>query len=103
MNSVKSLFTAGRKRLWTKGEESGHFLILKNIRLDCDQDSLLIQASPTGPVCHTGADTCWDEKNEGGDFLNDLRLIILDRKNHRKRTLIFPDCLKRESTRLPRK
>ncbi len=77
-----TFYSRSKKRLWTKGEESGHFLILKNIRLDCDQDSLLIQASPTGPVCHTGADTCWDEKNEGGDFLNDLRLIILDRKNH---------------------
>jgi len=77
-----TFYSRSKKRLWTKGEESGHFLILKNIRLDCDQDSLLIQASPTGPVCHTGADTCWDEKNEDRDFLNTLRLIILDRKNH---------------------
>jgi phosphoribosyl-ATP pyrophosphohydrolase/phosphoribosyl-AMP cyclohydrolase len=64
------------------GEESGHFLILRDIRLDCDQDTLLILASPTGPVCHTGADTCWNEKNEGGEFLVRLEHIIQDRKNH---------------------
>ena len=63
-----TFYSRSKKRLWTKGEESGHFLILKNIRLDCDQDSLLIQAVRQGPVCHTGADTCWDEKNRGVIF-----------------------------------
>jgi phosphoribosyl-ATP pyrophosphohydrolase/phosphoribosyl-AMP cyclohydrolase len=63
-----TFYSRSKKRLWTKGEETGHYLILKDIRLDCDQDSLLIQASPTGPVCHTGADTCWNEKNERSYF-----------------------------------
>jgi phosphoribosyl-ATP pyrophosphohydrolase/phosphoribosyl-AMP cyclohydrolase len=76
-----TFFSRTRKRLWTKGEESGHFLILKDIRLDCDKDSLLIKAIPLGPVCHTGADTCWNEKNEMPGFLNKLEMIIRDRKN----------------------
>jgi phosphoribosyl-ATP pyrophosphohydrolase/phosphoribosyl-AMP cyclohydrolase len=76
-----TFYSRSKKRIWTKGEESGHFLILKDIKLDCDQDSLLIQASPLGPVCHTGADTCWNEKNEEGGFLGKLGRIIQDRKN----------------------
>src|SRR6202163_921687 len=79
-----TFYSRSKKRLWTKGEESGHFLILKDIKLDCDQDSLLIKASPVGPVCHTGADTCWNEKNEGGEFLTKLQRIIQDRKNHQE-------------------
>lgn len=77
-----TFYSRSKKRLWTKGEESGHFLLLKGVRVDCDQDSLLIQATPLGPVCHTGADTCWNEKNEGGEFLVRLEHIIQDRKNH---------------------
>jgi len=77
-----TFYSRSKKRLWTKGEESGHFLLMKGVRVDCDQDSLLIQASPLGPVCHTGADTCWNEKNEGGEFLVRLEHIIQDRKNH---------------------
>ena len=57
-------------------------MILRDIKLDCDSDTLLIQASPTGPVCHTGADTCFNEKNERGEFLVKLENIILDRKNN---------------------
>lgn len=52
-----------RNRLWTKGETSGNFLNVKEILLDCDGDTLLIKARPDGPVCHTGADTCWNEQN----------------------------------------
>jgi phosphoribosyl-ATP pyrophosphohydrolase/phosphoribosyl-AMP cyclohydrolase len=77
-----TFYSRSKKRLWTKGEESGHFLILKNIRLDCDQDTLLIQAIPTGPVCHTGSDTCWNEKNDETNFLRRLETIIQDRKNN---------------------
>jgi phosphoribosyl-ATP pyrophosphohydrolase/phosphoribosyl-AMP cyclohydrolase len=78
-----TFYSRSKKRLWTKGEESGHFLILKDILVDCDLDSLLIKASPTGAVCHTGADTCWDEKNEreAPDFIKKLQDIIRDRKN----------------------
>ena len=50
-----------RNCLWTKGETSGNFLNVKEILLDCDKDTLLIKARPEGPVCHTGADTCWNE------------------------------------------
>jgi phosphoribosyl-ATP pyrophosphohydrolase/phosphoribosyl-AMP cyclohydrolase len=76
-----TFYSRSKKRLWTKGEESGHYLILKDIILDCDHDSLLIKASPLGPVCHTGADTCFNEKNDGGKFLGILETIIRDRKN----------------------
>ena len=69
-------YSRSKKRLWTKGEESGHHLKLRQILLDCDQDSLLIKADPTGPVCHTGADTCWSEKNHKDDFLYYLEHII---------------------------
>ena len=74
-------YSRSKKRLWTKGEESGHFLILKDIKLDCDQDTLLIKADPLGPVCHTGADTCWNETNQRDDFLQELEKIINERKN----------------------
>jgi phosphoribosyl-ATP pyrophosphohydrolase/phosphoribosyl-AMP cyclohydrolase len=68
--------------LWTKGEESGNFLLLKDIKSDCDNDTLLIKATPQGPTCHTGADTCWAEKNENDNFLVQLEQIITDRKNN---------------------
>ena len=75
-----TFYSRSKKRLWTKGEESGNFLLLKSITVDCDQDTLLIKAEPLGPVCHTGADTCWDEKNEKEDFLAYLEEIIALRK-----------------------
>lgn len=77
-----TFFSRSKKRLWTKGEESGNFLIVKDLMVDCDQDTILIKASPVGPVCHTGADTCWDEKNVGNDFLSTLENIITDRRNN---------------------
>lgn len=69
-------YSRSKKRLWTKGEESGNFLLVRHISVDCDQDTLLIKAEPLGPVCHTGADTCWDEKNHREDFLASLEEII---------------------------
>lgn len=77
-----TFYSRSKKRLWTKGEESGHFLNLRNLAVDCDQDTLLIQAAPEGPVCHTGADTCWNEKNEPAGFLPELEKIIRQRKNN---------------------
>jgi phosphoribosyl-ATP pyrophosphohydrolase len=59
-----TFFSRTKNRLWTKGEESGNFLNVVSIKEDCDQDTLLIKVNPVGPVCHTGADTCWNEKNE---------------------------------------
>lgn len=73
-------YSRSKGRLWTKGEESGNFLIFKGMSLDCDQDTILIKAIPLGPVCHTGADTCWDEKNHREDFLAILEEIIQERK-----------------------
>ena len=58
-----TFFSRTRNRLWTKGETSGHFLNVLEIRVDCDRDTLLIKVSPAGPVCHTGADTCFFEDN----------------------------------------
>lgn len=71
-----AFYSRSKKRLWTKGEESGNFLLVKEIKSDCDDDTLLIKAEPTGPVCHTGADTCWSEKNHREDFLFYLEDII---------------------------
>ncbi|PWT70993.1 MAG: bifunctional phosphoribosyl-AMP cyclohydrolase/phosphoribosyl-ATP diphosphatase [Bacteroidetes bacterium] len=70
-----TFYSRSKKRLWTKGEESGNFLDFKDWAVDCDGDTILIKALPTGPVCHTGADTCWNEKNSGS-FLDELQGII---------------------------
>lgn len=75
-----TFFSRSKKRLWTKGEESGNRLKLKQILIDCDKDTLLIKAEPSGPVCHTGADTCWMEKNHKEDFLTYLEQIIALRR-----------------------
>ena len=71
-----TFFSRSKKRLWTKGEESGNHLLLRQILPDCDHDTLLIKVEPRGPVCHTGADTCWSEKNHSDDFLFYLEDII---------------------------
>ncbi len=75
-----TFYSRSKKRLWTKGEESGNFLELRSIAADCDHDTLLVKAHPTGPVCHTGADTCWSEPNDSGNFLLYLEDIIRLRK-----------------------
>ena len=74
-------FSRSRGRLWTKGEESGHFLLVQDILSDCDQDSLLVKATPVGPTCHTGSDTCWGEKNTPADFLFYLQDFLYHRKD----------------------
>ncbi|MBS1745197.1 MAG: bifunctional phosphoribosyl-AMP cyclohydrolase/phosphoribosyl-ATP diphosphatase HisIE [Bacteroidetes bacterium] len=78
-----TFFSRSKQRLWTKGETSGNFLFVKNIFRDCDNDCLLIKAQPAGPVCHTGADTCFNENNEG-NFLLQLEEIIQSRKKEKK-------------------
>ena len=77
-----TFFSRSKNRLWTKGEESGNYLFVKEIKVDCDNDTLLIKAEPAGPVCHTGADTCWNEKNDHDNFLQQLETIIAERKNN---------------------
>lgn len=75
-----TFYSRSKNRLWTKGEESGHFLDLKSMAVDCDNDTLLIKAHPNGPTCHTGADTCWSERNHSENFLFYLEDIIDLRK-----------------------
>lgn len=76
-----TFYSRSKQRLWTKGESSSNFLHLVDLSLDCDQDTFLIKAKPDGPTCHTGADTCWDEKNESIGFINQLEAVIEERKN----------------------
>jgi histidine biosynthesis bifunctional protein hisIE len=64
-----TFYSRSRDRLWTKGETSGNFLEMVSIQNDCDHDSLLIKAVPCGPICHTGSDTCWGEKNDVNPLL----------------------------------
>lgn len=72
-----TFYSRTKKRLWTKGEESGNFLHVVSIKADCDNDTLLIMVNPDGPVCHTGTDTCWGEKNEQDImFLKELQDFI---------------------------
>ena len=81
LNKV-TFFSRTKQRLWTKGEESGHFLLLEDIKVDCDNDTLLISVTPMGATCHTGSDTCWNESNTALSFLPALENIITDRKNN---------------------
>ena len=75
-SGLVTFYSRSKKRQWTKGEESGNHLQVKQILVDCDNDTLLIKADPKGPVCHTGADTCWSERNHKDDFLYYLEDII---------------------------
>lgn len=75
-----TFFSRSKQRLWTKGEESGNFLHLVDIKNDCDDDTLLVYVNPEGPVCHKGTDTCWGEKNVSEiSFLDQLEEIIASR------------------------
>ncbi|GAA4271721.1 bifunctional phosphoribosyl-AMP cyclohydrolase/phosphoribosyl-ATP diphosphatase HisIE [Aquimarina gracilis] len=78
-----TFYSRSKQRLWTKGEESGNFLNLVDIKNDCDKDTLLISVNPVGPTCHTGSDTCWNEKNEQSfGFLSELENVIKNRKEN---------------------
>ena len=77
-----TFFSRSKNRLWTKGETSENYLEVVNIRVDCDQDTILIQANPEGPTCHTGADTCFNEPNQdNAAWLDYLKHVIRSRKN----------------------
>jgi phosphoribosyl-ATP pyrophosphohydrolase/phosphoribosyl-AMP cyclohydrolase len=78
---IVTFFSRSKNRLWTKGETSGNTLQVKEILTDCDTDTILIKVKPTGPVCHTGADTCFNEINHDFD-LRTLESIIQDRKEN---------------------
>ena len=77
-----TFFSRSKNRLWTKGEESGNFLIVKNIAVDCDNDTLLVKVKPAGPTCHTGSDTCWNERNSArnAEFIYLLEDVIRQRR-----------------------
>ncbi|WP_298327865.1 bifunctional phosphoribosyl-AMP cyclohydrolase/phosphoribosyl-ATP diphosphatase HisIE [uncultured Dokdonia sp.] len=79
-----TFFSRSKQRLWTKGEETKNYLLLDNIKNDCDNDALLIQVTPQGPTCHKGTDTCWGESNKSNfSFLTQLEEIIEDRWNNK--------------------
>ena len=79
-----TFFSRSKNRLWTKGETSGNFLELVSIQEDCDGDAILVKAKPLGPVCHTGADTCFGEVNHSSEtaFIDQLRRIIKERREN---------------------
>lgn len=78
-----TFFSRSKNRIWVKGEESGNFLNVIEIKNDCDDDTLLIQVKPEGPICHTGSDTCWNETNLANyGFLSQLETIIQSRKEN---------------------
>lgn len=102
---IVTFFSRSKQRLWTKGETSGNFLHVKSILIDCDQDTILIKAQPDGPTCHTGADTCFMEKNEGkAAFLNYLQKdIIRDRKNNPSDTSYTSSLFKKGVNKIAQK
>ena len=82
-----TFYSRSRQKWWTKGETSGNYLTVREISIDCDNDTILIKALPEGPVCHTGADTCFNEKNDpehmsSTEFLRYLEDVIIDRREH---------------------
>ena len=78
-----TFFSRSKNRLWTKGEESGNFLMLESVAIDCDLDTFLVYANPMGPTCHTGTDSCWGEENTADyGFLSELEAVIQDRKEN---------------------
>ena len=77
-----TFYSRSKKRLWVKGETSKNYLHLVDIKSDCDEDTILVTAKPDGPVCHTGADTCFKEENKSVGFLSELEQIIANRKSN---------------------
>ena len=96
-----TFFSRSRQCLWTKGETSGNYLHLVDIKVDCDNDTLLIQAKPDGPTCHKGTDTCWGEENRPNPLLFLSELCDFIEKRHEEMpegsytTSLFKDGLNR--------
>ncbi|HZH35536.1 MAG TPA: bifunctional phosphoribosyl-AMP cyclohydrolase/phosphoribosyl-ATP diphosphatase HisIE [Pyrinomonadaceae bacterium] len=99
-----TFFSRSRRKLWTKGETSGNFLHVEQILIDCDNDALLIKAVPAGATCHTGADTCFNERNESDDFLFELEKTIGERKSESSEnsytSRLFAEGIKRISQKV---
>jgi phosphoribosyl-ATP pyrophosphohydrolase/phosphoribosyl-AMP cyclohydrolase len=99
-----TFFSRSKNRLWTKGEESGNFLEVVDIKLDCDNDTFLIKVKPVGAVCHTGNDTCWYEKNKDDfSFLHQLEKVILNRKNNPTETSYTSSLFKKGLNKIAQK
>lgn len=99
-----TFFSRSRKRLWTKGETSGNFLKVQDLLLDCDKDTLLIKAEPSGPVCHTGADTCFEEENRDSlGFLHALEALIQDRKERLPEGSYTAELFRKGKSRITKK
>ena len=78
-----TFYSRSKQRLWTKGEESGNYLYLVDVKNDCDNDTLLIRVNPQGPTCHKGSDTCWGENNDSSfGFLTKLENVIKQRREN---------------------
>jgi phosphoribosyl-ATP pyrophosphohydrolase/phosphoribosyl-AMP cyclohydrolase len=100
-DKLVTFFSRTKNRLWTKGETSGNFLTVIDVLLDCDKDTILIKAKPTGVICHTGADTCFNESN---DFtLQTLESIIADRKNNPQDTSYTSSLFKKGINKIAQK
>ncbi|MCU0324186.1 MAG: bifunctional phosphoribosyl-AMP cyclohydrolase/phosphoribosyl-ATP diphosphatase HisIE [Spirosomaceae bacterium] len=101
---IVTFFSRSKQRLWTKGETSDNFLHVNNILLDCDGDTILIKATPAGPTCHTGADTCWQEQNDGKVlFINRLKHLIRERKNNPSEESYTSKLFKRGTNKIAQK
>lgn len=99
-----TFFSRSKNRLWTKGETSGNFLNFVEVLVDCDGDTLLIKARPDGPACHTGADTCFNEVNDGTiAFLERLAQVIEDRKNNPSESSYTSSLFKKGVNKLSQK
>ncbi len=98
-----TFYSRSKNRLWTKGEESGNYLNVDSITLDCDNDTILVKAKPMGPVCHTGCDTCFNEINSSDDFLSVLEDIISSRKKDSNGTSYTSSLFKKGINKIAQK
>ena len=98
-----TFFSRSKNRLWTKGEESKNYLNVNAILIDCDDDTLLIKATPVGAVCHTGSDTCFNEKNNSKNFLFELETIISERINNPTDTSYTSNLFKKGINKIAQK
>lgn len=99
-----TFYSRSKKRLWTKGEESGNFLNLVSIQNDCDNDTLLIKVNPAGPTCHNGTDTCWGEENSNNlAFLTQLESIIKQRRESGDEKSYVNDLFKKGINKIAQK
>lgn len=99
-----TFFSRSKNRLWTKGETSENYLVVNGIKLDCDNDAILIKATPQGPTCHTGSDTCWNEENDGKVlFINELKHIIRSRKTESADTSYTASLFKKGINKIAQK